>query len=78
MVGGVASAQTSTTTTATSSTSSDDDRIICRTGQVATGTRLGAKRVCQTKKQWDDLMRDSQQEMMRNQMQGIQQNPPGG
>jgi len=47
---------------------SDLDQIECRKMPAPTGTMLGARRICQTKRQWQSLQRDSQQTLtnMRN------------
>ena len=34
-------------------TSGEPDQIVCRTMDPPTGTRLGARRVCRTQRQWD-------------------------
>jgi hypothetical protein len=45
----------------------DPNQIICRTMAPATGTRLGARRICQTKRQWDDIANQAQQQLMKMQ-----------
>jgi len=58
--------------------SSDADRISCRTGAAPTGTRIGATRVCHTQREWDDIQRQSQLQLMKIQQQGLQGGAPGG
>lgn len=42
----------------------DRDRVVCRTEAPATGTRLGARRICRTQHEWDDIRQQSQQQTM--------------
>jgi hypothetical protein len=47
-------------------------KMICKS-QTQIGSRLGTKRICKTKAEWDDLRQQSRQVMDRLQGQG---NPP--
>jgi hypothetical protein len=42
----------------------DHDKVICRTMQV-TGSRLGGKRECMTRTQWDERARNDREEIDR-------------
>jgi hypothetical protein len=46
---------------------SDPNQIICKTMAPPTGTRLGARRICQTQKQWDDQEALARQQLMQMQ-----------
>jgi hypothetical protein len=43
----------------------DPNQIVCRTMAPATGTRLGARRICQTQREWDDASHQAQQELQK-------------
>ncbi|MBI1329177.1 MAG: hypothetical protein GC166_04645 [Alphaproteobacteria bacterium] len=64
--------------TSSSTVSADLDKIVCKTMAPPTGTRLGGRRLCQTQREWDAMHENTKQDLMKNQMQGIQQSPPGG
>jgi len=51
------------------STSPDLDQIICRQMDPATGTRIGVRRVCRTKRQWDDTSRTERDDLSRKEFQ---------
>jgi hypothetical protein len=55
--------------------SSDLDKMVCRTMQPATGTRIGARRECRTQREWDDIREQSQRET--NKMEGTTLGPRG-
>lgn len=40
-----------------------ETKLICRRVQPETGTRLGSRKVCATKKQWDEMRVQSQDEL---------------
>lgn len=66
-------AQTGASATAAApapSPDNDPDRIVCRSGTPPTGTRLPGSRVCHTQRQWDDLRRQSQEQLTRMQAVG--------
>jgi hypothetical protein len=74
-VGATATTPTTTTTTAatagqTASTADDPDlnRIVCRQGTAPTGSRLGGARECHSKREWDRLQTEQQQELSRQQI----------
>jgi hypothetical protein len=54
-----------------------DDKMVCRTMDPATGSRLGARRECHTQAQWDAMQRQNQQEIERAQSNGMTNAPPG-
>jgi hypothetical protein len=47
----------------------DPDERICKSGEPILGSRFPGPRVCHTRKEWDQIQRDSQQELYREQMQ---------
>jgi hypothetical protein len=53
------------------------NEIICKTMAPETGTRLGARRVCQTRHEWDMQMQESQREL-EHQQSGASAGVPGG
>jgi hypothetical protein len=57
-------------------TLSDPDKMVCRSLAPATGTRIGARRVCRTQREWDDIRVQSQKETDKMQNTGF--NKPGG
>lgn len=71
-------AATSAPATASTAASEDMDRIVCKQGDPPTGTRLGARRICQTNREWDAQMRRDQQELERQQQLGGTSGMPGG
>lgn len=48
----------------------DLDKVECRTGTPATGTRLGASRTCHTVREWNNIQKDSQEMLKNTQMSG--------
>jgi hypothetical protein len=67
------SVQTATPPTTTESATpppSDWDRIECKRLPPPTGSRLGGKTVCQTVRQWQRLMQDSQEYVDRMRSRG--------
>lgn len=46
------------------------DRMVCKKLAPPTGTRLGARKVCQTEREWRDLMQRSQDNITRSQQKG--------
>jgi hypothetical protein len=55
---------------------SDWNDIICKTMAPATGTRLGARRACQTKHEWDLQQQEAQREL-EHQQNGASAGVPG-
>jgi hypothetical protein len=55
-------------TTAASNTN-DGNQIVCKSMAPPTGTRLGARRICQTQKQWDAQMKQDQKALSQQQVQ---------
>lgn len=52
-------------------------QILCRTLAPATGTRLGARKVCQTRAQWEDQEQRSQHALDKIQQKSKFGNPSG-
>lgn len=48
----------------------DPDRIVCRSGTPPTGTRIPGPRVCHTQREWDDMRRQSQEQLTKMQAIG--------
>ena len=48
----------------------DLDKVECRTMEAKTGSRLGARRECRTKREWDDIMARDQREIQKMQASG--------
>jgi hypothetical protein len=55
----------------------DPNQIVCKTEAPMTGTRLGARRECHTKGQWDDMQRQAQQQLNLDQALGKTGRIPG-
>jgi hypothetical protein len=56
---------------------SDWNDIICKTLAPATGTRLGGRRECQTKHEWDMQQQEAQHELELNQQHSNPGSPTG-
>lgn len=54
----------------------DPNEVICKTMEPATGTRIGARRICQTKREWDDIANQSRR--MLDKMESQPYRGPGG
>jgi hypothetical protein len=65
------------TDTASAASQSDWNDMVCKTMAPATGTRLGPRRVCQTKHEWDMQQQESQREL-EHQQNGAAAGVPGG
>jgi hypothetical protein len=51
-------------------TSTDDpNEVVCRAGEPILGSRFPGPRICRTRKEWDQIKRDSQEALFRQQMQ---------
>ncbi|HEX4534018.1 MAG TPA: hypothetical protein VH000_07290 [Rhizomicrobium sp.] len=61
-------APAATSTPESASVQADLDKVVCRQNQVATGSRLGATRVCHTQRQWAEIQHNSQDQLSRNQI----------
>ena len=61
-----------------SSSVSDANKIICKSEPPPTGTRLGARRICQTGAQWDAQRLQSQKVLEKSQQMGNMAPMPGG
>ena len=55
----------------------DQDKVVCRTLEPPTGTRLGARRECRTQKEWNDLMQEHQKSVTDFQSKMLTSAPPG-
>jgi Spy/CpxP family protein refolding chaperone len=62
-------------TTARANATGDDEKVVCKSEQV-TGTRF-ASHVCHTKHEWDQIEKDSQDELANQQSQSYR-NPGNG
>jgi len=71
-----ASAPAAPTVTAAAPTD-DPNEMICKTMAPTTGTRLGARRECQTRHQWDMEQQQAQREVQENQRLGLTGGIPG-
>jgi len=63
-----AEAQTSAAPAAvTGESDADLDKVVCRSLEPPTGTRLGTRRVCQTQRQWQDQEEQAQHALQKEQ-----------
>jgi hypothetical protein len=46
----------------------DPNEMICRAGEPVTGSRFPGPRQCHTRKEWDQIRRDSQEALFHQQM----------
>jgi len=46
----------------------DPNEIVCQAGQPIVGSRFPTGRVCHTRKEWDQIKRDSQEALFHEQM----------
>ncbi len=58
------------TTATLSNQASDLDEVICKKLAPPTGTRLGGRTVCDTKRHWQQLQQESKEELTRMQFKG--------
>ena len=75
---GQSAAPPTTGESSTTVTTSDLDRVECKKLAPPTGTRLGGRTVCQTVRQWQVLMHDSQETLTRMQNRGAAAGPVPG
>jgi hypothetical protein len=54
------------------------DEIVCKSFDPPTGSRLGARRICQTRREWGGLNKGSQQYVGDSQRKMLLEPPPGG
>jgi hypothetical protein len=47
----------------------DPNEVICRAGEPIIGSRFPGPRICRTRKEWDQIKRDSQDALYHQQMQ---------
>src|SRR5271165_6084690 len=47
----------------------DPNEVICRAGEPIIGSRFPGPRTCHTRKEWDQIKRDSQEALFHQQMQ---------
>lgn len=52
-------------------TQEDPNEIVCRPGHAVTGTRIPGPRECHTRRDWDQMRKDSQQQLSTYQEQGL-------
>jgi hypothetical protein len=50
-------------TTASATPAEDPDEIICKQSAAPTGSRLGATRECQTRREWESAHQDAQDQL---------------
>ena len=62
----------------TSDQTSDLDTIICKKFPPPTGTRLGSRTICDTKRHWQELQEQSRQELEKLQNRGAPAGPGAG
>jgi hypothetical protein len=62
--------------TTTADSAPDLDKIVCKTMDPPTGTRLGGRRECMTQREWNDRTRQDRQQIEKSQTVGV--NPSGG
>jgi hypothetical protein len=58
-------------TPATQESAADLDTIVCKTMDPTTGSRLGARRVCQSQRAWNQLHEDAQKNLEGMQQRGL-------
>jgi hypothetical protein len=75
---GTTPAATSQSAAAPAETSADLDAIVCKEGSPPTGSRMGATRTCRTQRQWDEMERQSQENLQRTQMHTLNTGVKGG
>ncbi|MBL9096781.1 MAG: hypothetical protein JNK07_07625 [Alphaproteobacteria bacterium] len=56
---------------------SDREKVICKKVDVP-GTRIGGKKVCKTKREWDEVRRDTSDAVRRSQDAALRSNPSSG
>jgi hypothetical protein len=59
-------------------TDPDADKVVCKSMDPPTGSRLGSRRECHTQREWDQRTRDDQAKTQQIQSHGFQQNLPHG
>ena len=47
----------------------DPNEVVCHAGQPIVGSRFPTGRVCHTRREWDQIQKDSQAELFRQQME---------
>jgi hypothetical protein len=47
--------------------SDDPNRMVCRTLEAKTGSRIGGRRECRTQREWDDIRQQNQHELEKMQ-----------
>ncbi|HUJ03774.1 MAG TPA: hypothetical protein VLW75_09070 [Rhizomicrobium sp.] len=52
----------------------DPNEIICRAGEPTTGSLLPGPRVCHTRKEWDDMQRQTQDGVSQMQVKSMDSN----
>lgn len=50
---------------------SDPDRMVCRTMDAKTGSRIGGRRECRTQREWDDIRHQSEHELEKMQTRDV-------
>ena len=60
--------------TAPQTTQDDPNEIICRSGEPVTGSHLPGPRECHTRKEWNDMQRQTQDAISHVQIQSMDSN----
>ncbi len=76
MADGTAPAPTSVDTASTST--GDPNKIVCKSSDAPTGSRIGAHRVCQTQAAWEALGGQNKMDLPHEQPRGSLFSTPGG
>lgn len=71
-------AATTTQSTPAPAANDEDNKVVCKKEEAATGTRIGARKICKTQREWDSIARESQQAVQRAQDAGLRNNPSSG
>lgn len=66
-----------TTVPPTTDGDADREKVICKKVDVP-GTRIGGKKVCKTKREWDEVRRDTSDAVRRSQDASLRSNPSSG
>lgn len=67
-----------TTDAAQATQTTDPDKMVCKSMDPPTGSRLGARRECHTQREWDDRTRQDQSNVSHAQGMGYQMHQTPG
>src|ERR1700754_4456282 len=65
------------TDAAQATNSADLDKMVCKSMDPPTGSRLGSRRECHTQREWDDRMRRAREQTEQQQNSGFHAGNPG-